>query len=523
MIYLFIFAAALIVSAVLARFVRDAAHACGWVAAPKSARHLHERPIPRLGGIAILSSLVLVVTLAVAVSNLLHWDYSFSPKTLLGLLGPTLLIFALGLADDFHPLSPYVKFAVQILAAGWLFLGGCRITNFQLLVGNRQLGSAAGLVLTIFWVLLITNAFNLLDGLDGLAGGSALFASLVVFIVSLVNGDALTQVVTIALAGAIVGFLRYNFSPATIFMGDCGSLVIGFVLSAVSLASSEKASTAIAVAIPVVSFGLPILDTSMAVLRRFLNRKPLFRPDGEHIHHKLLQRGLSHRQAVVLLYAVSAFFALVSLALLSAKSSTIAVVLTIVGIGVFFGFQHLGYHEVDELRRVMRRTWEQKTIITNNLAIRRATDELARAETVQDVCQILKIAFHDNDFDGFEFSFSPELAVWHDGSELTPPVHYAWHREASTPGTGWMLQLDLLSQRGKVRGTFSVQRSYTTRSLRSDINCLTDAFAAALGAALQRTSERQASMLALRPWARTDRSKAPIIPPSGSFPGVEAT
>jgi UDP-GlcNAc:undecaprenyl-phosphate GlcNAc-1-phosphate transferase len=113
----------------------------------------------------------------------------------------------------------------------------------------------------MFWVLLITNAFNLLDGLDGLAGGSALFSSLVVFIVSLVTGNTLTEVVTIALAGAIVGFLRYNFNPATIFLGDCGSLVIGFALSAVSLASSEKASTAVAVALPVVSFGLPILDT----------------------------------------------------------------------------------------------------------------------------------------------------------------------------------------------------------------------------------------------------------------------
>jgi len=145
------------------------------------------------------------------------------------------------------------------------------------------------------------------------------------------------------------------------------------------LASSEKASTAVAVAIPVVSFGLPILDTFMAVLRRFLNCKPLFGADDEHIHHKLLQRGLSHRQAVVVLYAVSACFALISLPLLSPKSGTIAVVLSVVGLGVFFGLQHLGYHEVDELRRMARRTWEQKAIISNNLAIHRATDELAGA------------------------------------------------------------------------------------------------------------------------------------------------
>jgi UDP-GlcNAc:undecaprenyl-phosphate GlcNAc-1-phosphate transferase len=368
MTFLIIFVASLVVSAVLARLVRDTANARGWATAPESKRHLHEKPVPRLGGIAILGSVITVVSGAAVASNVLHLNYSFSSSTFLGLLGPTLVVFGLGLADDFRPLSPYIKFGVQILAAVWLFANGCRVTTFHLLFGERQIGNIAALVLTVFWVLLITNAFNLLDGLDGLAGGSALFSSLVVFIVSLMTGNTLAEVVTIALAGAIVGFLRYNFNPATIFLGDCGSLVIGFVLSAVSLASSEKTSTVVAVAIPVVSFGLPILDTCMAVLRRFLNGKSLFSADGEHIHHKLLQRGLTHRQAVVVLYAVSAFFALISLPLLSPKSGTIAIVLSVVGLGVFFGLQHLGYREVDELRRVARRTWEQKTIITNNLS-----------------------------------------------------------------------------------------------------------------------------------------------------------
>jgi UDP-GlcNAc:undecaprenyl-phosphate GlcNAc-1-phosphate transferase len=490
-IYLFIFAAALVVSAVMSRVVRDAANVRGWATGPQSARHLHERPIPRLGGIAILSAVVAVVGVALGAASVFHWHYVFSSTTLLGLLGPTLLIFGLGLADDFRPLGPYVKFGVQILAACWLYVDGYGVTRLQLLFGDRKLGTVAELALTVFWVLLITNAFNLLDGLDGLASGSALFASMVVFVVALVNGDALTQVVTIALAGAIVGFLRYNFNPATIFLGDCGSLVIGFVLSAVSLASSEKAPTAVAVAIPVVSFGLPILDTLMAVLRRFLNRRPLFRPDGEHIHHKLLQRGLSHRQAVVVLYAVSACFALASLPLLSPQSGTIAVVLAIVGLGIFFGLQHLGYDEVDELARVARRTWEQKSIISNNLAIRRAKDELGRAKSVEEICEVLKAAFRENDFDGFEFSFSPEVPGWPGMLDGSGPVRYAWTRDEGTANTGWALRMDLVSAAGEVRGTFAVNRGYTTRALRSDIDCLTDGFAAALCAALQRTSARR--------------------------------
>jgi UDP-GlcNAc:undecaprenyl-phosphate GlcNAc-1-phosphate transferase len=490
MIFLAIFAVALIASAVMARLVRDVANARGWATAPESARHMHQKPVPRLGGIAILGSVILVVASAAIASNLLHLGYLLPSRTFLGLLGPTLVIFALGLADDFRPLSPYLKFGVQILAAGWLFLNGCRVTRFQLLFGERELGNVAALALTIFWVLLITNAFNLLDGLDGLAGGSALFSSLVVFIVSLVAGNTLTQVVTIALAGAIVGFLRYNFNPATIFLGDCGSLVIGFVLSAVSLASSEKASTAVAVAIPVVSFGLPILDTFMAVLRRFLNGKPLFGADDEHIHHKLLQRGLSHRQAVVVLYAVSACFALISLPLLSPRSGTIALVLSVVGLGVFFGLQHLGYHEVDELRRLARRTWEQKTIISNNLAIHRATDELACASTAHDVLRILKAAFRDNDYDGFELSFTPELAGSYGTESMLSPLQYAWRREEEgNQRKGWELRLDLLSESGEIRGCFAVNRDYTRRSLRSDIDCLTAEFSSALSSALQRVGE----------------------------------
>jgi UDP-GlcNAc:undecaprenyl-phosphate/decaprenyl-phosphate GlcNAc-1-phosphate transferase len=491
MSYLIIFAVSLAVSAVLARMVRDVANARGWATAPESARHLHLNPVPRLGGIAILASVVLVVALTAIASRFLNIGYSVPSATFLGLLGPTLVIFTLGLADDFRPLSPYLKFGVQIVAAGWLFLNGFRVTHLQLLFGDREVSKVAAFALTVFWVLLITNAFNLLDGLDGLAAGSALFSCLVVFIVSLVTGSTSAEIITIALAGAIVGFLRYNFNPATIFLGDCGSLVIGFILSAVSLASSQKASTAVAVAIPVVSFGLPILDTAMAVVRRFLNGKALFGADDEHIHHKLLQRGLSHRQAVVVLYAVSACFALISLPLLSPKSGNIAVVLSVVGLGVFFGLQHLGYHEMDELRRMARRTWEQKTIISNNLAIRRAARELACAGTFYDVVEILKMAFQGNDYDGFEFSFTPELPALYDIPPAISPFQYAWRRTEGERGKGWELRLELLSSAGEIRGCFAIHRSYDKSFLHSDVDCLTAQFAGALSLALQRVGESQ--------------------------------
>src|SRR6202035_1793684 len=160
------------------------------------------------------------------------------------------------------------------------------------------------------WVIGLTNAFNLIDGLDGLSAGSALFSTFVVFVVAISSGTSSMSLLTIALAGAILGFLRFNFNPATIFLGDCGSLFIGFMLSALALAGSQKAPTMVAVAIPVVSLGLPILDVAIAIVRRCLGGKPLFRGDSYHIHHKLLRRGLSQRVAVLILYAVTAGFGL---------------------------------------------------------------------------------------------------------------------------------------------------------------------------------------------------------------------
>src|SRR5205807_4032364 len=294
--------------------------------------------------------------------------------------------------------------------------GGLRIDGLPVLFGAHSFPWYVGLPLTILWVLAVTNAFNLIDGLDGLAAGSSLFSTLIVFVVALLSQSSLVALMTIALAGAILGFLRYNFNPATIFLGDSGSLFIGFLLSALALEGAQKAPTVIAVAIPVVSFGLPILETSLSVLRRMIGGRPVFTADREHIHHKLLQLGLSHRQVVIVLYAVSALFALLSLFLLWPTGSTLGLVLAVLGTGIWMGVQHLGYLEFGELRRVAQRTVTQRQVFVNNLAIRRAAEELEMAANFQDMCRILGAAFEENDFDGFELrpefhSGSVELAV----------------------------------------------------------------------------------------------------------------
>ena len=458
---------------------------------------MHASPLPRFGGVAIFVSFSLsILAAAVMASYVPQLHAALSLKTLLTILAPASLVFLLGFYDDLHSVGPYVKFAVQALAATMLFLGGLRILNIPVLFGQHELPWFLGLPVTILWVLAITNAFNLIDGLDGLAAGSALFSTLVAFVVALLNGYSLVTVMTIALAGAILGFLRYNFNPATIFLGDSGSLFIGFLLSALALAGAQKSPTIVAVAIPVVSFGLPILETALSILRRLISGRPVFTADREHIHHKLLQHGLTHRQVVIVLYGVSAVFALLSLFLLWPTGSSLGLVLAVLGIGVWIGVQRLGYLELGELGRVAQRTLEQRHIFINNLAIRRATEELKAARDYAQIRRVLEAAFNSNDFDGFDVRFklfpgevNPDAAV--DVHSRRGEVSFAWAKtrgSRSPEGLAvWTLSLDLVNSSNRHRGALTVRRLYSQRDLQFDINLLTSAFPVALADALDRT------------------------------------
>src|SRR4029077_7800363 len=176
-------------------------------------------------------------------------------------------------------------------------------------------------ILTLVWIVGIANAFNLIDGIDGLACGSALFSSLVLLILSLIHGRVMVTAIALVLTGALAGFLRYNFNPASIFLGDSGSLFVGFSLAALSLQGSQKSSTAVAVAIPILAFGLPVVDTSVSIARRFLSGKPIFQGDREHIHHMLLERGWSQRRVALVLYGVSALFGLLAMLFVNSGNS----------------------------------------------------------------------------------------------------------------------------------------------------------------------------------------------------------
>jgi UDP-GlcNAc:undecaprenyl-phosphate GlcNAc-1-phosphate transferase len=489
LLFFALFAFSLAVSFVATREVRDLATHRGWVSVPQGGRHVHQAPLPRLGGVAIFLAFSLSLSawlvLSLVFPRLLD---GLAPTTILRIYVPACLIFCLGIYDDLRGAGPYLKFAVQAVAAAMLFAGGMRVLNLPVIFGSHALPWFVGLPLTVLWVVAVTNAFNLIDGLDGLAAGSALFSTLVVFVVSLVDHSWLGSLMSVTLAGAILGFLRFNFNPATIFLGDSGSLFIGFMLSALALAGAQKAPTFVAVAIPVVSFGLPILETLLSILRRLIGGRPIFTADREHIHHKLLQMGFSHRQVVIVLYAVSAIFAMLSLFLLWPTGSTLGLVLAVVGTGIWLGVQHLNYLEFGELRRVAQRTMEQRQIVINNLSIRRAVEELKAASDFNQVRSVLVAAFESNDFDAFELRLKPLPGDQARSSESSRPLHWSKfpHMVAISSQPSWKLTLDLVTTANRNRGSLVCYRIYSQRDLQLDINLLTSEFPVSLADALDR-------------------------------------
>jgi UDP-GlcNAc:undecaprenyl-phosphate/decaprenyl-phosphate GlcNAc-1-phosphate transferase len=508
LIFLATFFLALFLSFVLTRFVRNFANSHAWVAAPINERHLHAVPLPRLGGVAIFLSFAASTAFSVS------WGFRHSElhspgffATLETILAPATLVFLLGVYDDLRGAGPYLKFGVQAIAAGMLYLGGLRIVNIPVLFGDRPLPVFIEVLFTVIWVLAITNAFNLIDGLDGLAAGSALFSTMVAFVLAVFHGPALVEIMTIALAGAILGFLRFNFNPATIFLGDSGSLFIGFLLSALALHGAQKAPTIVAVAIPIVSFGLPILETVLSIIRRLISGRPVFTADREHIHHKLLQHGMSHRQVVIILYGVSAVFAMLSLFLLWPTGSSLGLVMAVVGIGIWIGVQHLGYLEFGEIARVGRRTLDQPQIFVNNLAIRRATEELKVAKDFDQVRRILTAAFTTNDFDGFELNLGPTSRLMGNPGALDDDLmsdsgenNFRWTKPGLknlSPSSVWTIALALLSSSNRQCGTLMIYRLYSRRDLQLDVNLLSAVFPAALADALDRTLAHRAEIIAL--------------------------
>ncbi len=344
---------AMAIVALITPLVRWFALKVGAVSHP-GGRHVHAASIPRLGGTGICFAFLVTMLSLYAASPSVRG--LFSDPTAGAGRAPLLRAIALvvggvamcgvGLADDIRPLRAIYKLGLQIAVACFAWGMGLTISVLHLpLVGDLPM-DVLGLPVTILWFVGVMNAVNLIDGLDGLAAGVVLFAALTNFIVACIGGAWNVALLSAATGGAVFGFLFHNWNPARIFMGDSGSYFLGYILAATALVgTSQKATTAVSLLAPMIALGVPIFDTLFAMVRRVLERRSVFSPDRGHIHHRLLDMGITHRRAVMIIYAVCVVFMIAAIGTSLDRAAPVGIALALAVIAVVGLVRFLGYFE----------------------------------------------------------------------------------------------------------------------------------------------------------------------------------
>jgi UDP-GlcNAc:undecaprenyl-phosphate GlcNAc-1-phosphate transferase len=281
---------------------------------------MHKEPMPRLGGLAIFAGFM---------AAFLVFGSDEMDKTVVGILVGAVIIVVVGAIDDMLSLPWWVKLSGQLAAASIPVVCGLRADIFtNPITGDPFVFGVFSVPVTILWIIAITNAVNLIDGLDGLAAGVSGIASLSMLIIAIATGNPAAALLTAALAGGCLGFLPYNFNPARLIMGDCGALFLGYILSCASILGLFKFYAVISFAVPFMILGLPLFDTAAALFRRLAKGKnPLSTPDRGHVHHKLIDMGFSQKQAVAILYSVSAVLGLSAVVLTTSGELRVIVLL----------------------------------------------------------------------------------------------------------------------------------------------------------------------------------------------------
>lgn len=350
MVYITYFASSLLAALLLTPLVRHLAFRVGAVD-NGSGRRVHDGVVPRLGGIAIYFAFMapLVFSLTRGVFDEFHWRMS-------GIVLAAALVFVTGIFDDFKRASIWMRLAVESGAALVVYFWGVRITALSNPFGGVVQLGWVGLPLTVAWIVIVTNAVNLIDGLDGLAAGTGIMIALTLLILSF-SRNPHVNLVFIMLIGSLAGFLFYNFPPASIFMGDSGSLFLGFFLSAFTIISSSKAQAMATMMIPLIAFSMPLMDMAYAVLRRYYRGIPLGKPDREHIHHKLQEKGLGKKKTVLVLYLLNGAVMAIILFFVSSSSELNYLILLAFFLLAVAGLRFLGYMQFRVFFRVNLRNF----------------------------------------------------------------------------------------------------------------------------------------------------------------------
>lgn len=368
----------------------------GLMDVPDQHRKLHPRAIARFGGPAVFVAFFVPLILLLFRADRTNLALELVPveKGLIGLYVGASLAMLIGLLDDRFDIHAKWKLVGQIATA----LVACKcglvihgVTNP--LGGGMELGQLS-VPLTVFWLVACMNAVNLVDGIDGLAAGICLFAGLAMFFISMVTLNALGMVLSAVLAGAILGFLVFNFPPARLFLGNSGSNLLGFLVAALSILALEKAQAALALFVPVVALGLPIADTSLAILRRWYRKVPMSTPDREHIHHVLVRMGFSHRRAVLILYTICVVLTLAAVLMAMAQNEVVILVIVFLGVMVYAGFRMFGgITFADMLRRIATGNETSRRRMEISAAVSRALSRIETAATVEEAWKACELLF----------------------------------------------------------------------------------------------------------------------------------
>ena len=350
MVFAFAMAGALLLTPVV---IRGAA-ALKLFDSPDGGRRMHDLPVPRLGGIAVyLGAAAAACLIFVRTSPRFTTSGPIGDEQIRFLTGAFIgsaLLFLTGLIDDVRGLSAGAKFLAQLCAAGIAYYFGARLGMIALGYGEGIHLGFLELPLILIWIIGVTNAFNFIDGLNGLAGGIAVVACASIFFAGLTLGNNEVLVPAVAIAGALLAFLRFNFPKARIFLGDSGSMSIGFLLAVLSLRASENSFGAVLVVIPILAVFVPLLDGALAIVRRWLRHVPVSGADARHIHHRLLALGLSPRRTVIILWSLAASMSGFGLLIALTKPfvATSIALLGLVGLAVLviYGTNLLSYHEI---------------------------------------------------------------------------------------------------------------------------------------------------------------------------------
>ncbi len=362
----------------------------GLVDHPDTDRKFHLRAVPRMGGIPIVLS-------CAGSFALLYWIFGTHGKIYIqhgqilhAVLPASSVIFAVGLLDDMIGLKPWQKLLGQLVAASLAIYFGVRLSTVHL-------PPVVGIVASLVWLICCTNAVNLIDGMDGLAAGVSLLSTLTTLAVALMYGRYGLALATAPLAGALLAFLRYNFSPASVFLGDCGSLTVGFMLGCFGLVWTQHTESLIGLAAPLMALALPLTDVGLAIVRRFLRNVPLFQGDRGHIHHRILALGFSTSRAALILYGACCATATMALVVTMDSRRMGWPMLIVFILFLAFGIKQLGYVEFSAFSRLVSRT-SLRRAVQEEIHLEELRTALADASTVEGCWQVVRVACRELHF-----------------------------------------------------------------------------------------------------------------------------